>query len=216
MPSLLSETDRADLVGQTQGLTQPRMLCEMTRALATLATEAPLVLLLEDLHWSDPSTLELITAIAQQPEPSQLVIIGTYRPAEMLAPGHPLRRVKGELELHHQCGELRLRLLNESDIADYLARRLGDGAGASLFGGLAAMLHARTEGNPLFVVDLVDFLVAHGILGRSGGAFAAKPPRPLDLGRIDIPRSILQMVERNLDQLDAGAWRAASNSSASK
>ena len=203
MPSLLSEAERADLVSLTQGLTQPRMLSEMTGALAALAAETPLVLLLEDLHWSDPSTLELIAAVGQQAEASQLLIIGTYRPAEMLAPGHPLRRVKGELELHHQCGEIRLRLLNESDIADYLAKRLGDGSDAGLFSGLAATLHARTEGNPLFIVDLVDFLVAHGTLMRSGGAFAAKPPRPPDLGRIDIPRSIIQMVERNLDQLDA-------------
>ena len=57
----------------------------MAEALAALTAERPLVLLLEDLHWSDASTLDLIAAIARRTEPAQLLVIGTYRPVEVLA-----------------------------------------------------------------------------------------------------------------------------------
>lgn len=58
MPSLLTEPERERLRGETQDVTQQRMLTEMMQALEALATEVPMVLLLEDLHWSNPSTLE--------------------------------------------------------------------------------------------------------------------------------------------------------------
>lgn len=201
MPLLLAEPERERLRDATRGVTQQRMLSEMTSALEALAAETPLVLLLEDLHWSDPSTLELISAIARQPASAKLLIVGTYRPAEILAPGHLLRRVKGELDLHHQCRELRLRFLSASDIADYLAARFSDGSRAGRFTDVAAAIFARTDGNPLFVVELVDFIVAQGILEPSGKAFSTESAKQLDAGSINMPGNILQMVERNLEQL---------------
>ncbi len=113
MPSLVSAEDRVRLQGQSQGITQQRMLREMAEALEALSSETPLILLLEDLHWSDYSTLDLIGAIARRSEPARLMILGTYRPVEMLAGEHPLRALKAELELHQQCEELRLKLLSE-------------------------------------------------------------------------------------------------------
>jgi hypothetical protein len=63
LPALLTVEERARIQGETHGLTQQRMLREMAEALAALTAERPLVLLLEDLHWSDASTLDLIAAI---------------------------------------------------------------------------------------------------------------------------------------------------------
>ena len=100
MPELLTREERARLQSEMQGVTQQRMLREMTQALEALAAEMPLVLLLEDLHWSDFSTLELISAIARRSEPARMLIVGTYRPVEILANDHPLRTMKQELELH--------------------------------------------------------------------------------------------------------------------
>ena len=117
MPALLTADERARLQGLNQGVTQQRMLREMAQTLEALAAEAPLVLLLEDLQWSDFSTLELISAIARRSEAARLLILGTYRPVEMLAHDHPLRTMKQELELHRHCEELRLKLLSEQDVA---------------------------------------------------------------------------------------------------
>ena len=182
MPSLVSAEDRFRLQGQAQGTTQRRMLREMAEALEVMAADAPLVLLLEDLHWSDPSTLDLIATIARRLEPARLMILGTYRPVEMLGSEHPLRAMKEELELHQQCVELRLPLLSEADIAMYIARRFEEGKQS-----LVRAIYRRTEGNPLFMVNVVDYLLEQGSLH--------------DADTIEAPRNIRQMIERNLQRL---------------
>src|ERR1700722_3451265 len=106
MPALLSYADREQLQATAQGVTQRRMLREMAQALEALAAETPLAL-----------ALELISAVARRTEPARLLILGTYRPTEMLASDHPLRAMKQELELHRNCEELRLKLLSEADVA---------------------------------------------------------------------------------------------------
>ena len=75
MPALLSDADRERLQATVQGVNQQRMLREMAQALEALAAETPLVVALEDLHWSDFSTLELISAIARRTEPARLLIL---------------------------------------------------------------------------------------------------------------------------------------------
>jgi len=124
MPNLVRVEDRARLQGLAQVTTQQRMLREMAEALEVIAAKTPLVLYLEDLHWSDPSTLDLIATVARRSEPARLMILGTYRPVEMLAGKHPLRAMKEELELHGHAIELRLPLLSEADVAAFLAERL--------------------------------------------------------------------------------------------
>ena len=200
MAALVTPEERGRLQGQGQGVTQQRMLREMAQALEALATESPLVLLLEDLHWSDFSTLELISAIARRSERARLLVVGTYRPVEMLANDHPLRTMKQELEVHRYCEELRLKLLNEEDVAGYLAKRFSSN-GSQRFDSLAPVIHERTEGNPLFMVNVVDYLVDARLLVSSNEASAAEPAETLRIDRLDTPRSIRQMIERNLERL---------------
>jgi len=185
LSTLLSAEERLKVYHETVGLSQHRMLREMADALATLAADAPLVISLEDLQWSDASTLDLIAAIARRSEPARLMILATYRPVEMLAGDHPLRVLKQELELHGHCKELRLKLLTESDVAAYLDRRLSKRELRNL--NIAKTIHQRTEGNPLFMVNVVDYLIAHG--------------SEADSNKIEAPRNIRQMIERNLERL---------------
>jgi DNA-binding winged helix-turn-helix (wHTH) protein len=162
MRSLLTAEERARIPAETQGATRPRMLREMAEALDALTLDAPLVLFLEDLHWSDFSTLELISAIARRAEPARLLIIGAYRQVEILASDHPLRTMKEELELHQQSVELRLKLLSAANVADYLGMRFSDRAREDSVAALAPAIFERTEGNPLFMVNVVDYLAALG------------------------------------------------------
>jgi DNA-binding winged helix-turn-helix (wHTH) protein/tetratricopeptide (TPR) repeat protein len=199
MPALLSETDRKKLQLETQGISQQRMLREIAQALEALTTDLPLVLVLEDLHWSDFATIEMISAVARRTEPTRLLIIGTYRPFEMLGDNHPLHTVQRELELHRQCEELRLRLLSPADIADYLRRRFLLDADKWWLTGLAGVIHERTEGNPLFIVDLVDHLVSQGLI--DGGGDSSRPAELLKAGENQVPRNIRQLIERNLERL---------------
>jgi predicted ATPase len=137
------------------------MLREMAQALEALAAEAPLVLLLEDLHWSDFSTLELISAIARRGERARLLIVGTYRLVESLAHDHPLRTMKRNSSSSQLRGAA-IVLLSEEDVAGYLAKRFSsDGSRQS---DSPRRIHERTDGNPLFMINVVDYLVGAGLL----------------------------------------------------
>ncbi len=145
MPSLLSASERELLSKEVSGATRERMLREMGEALDALTAEMPLVLILEDLHWSDYSTLDLISYLATQRERAHLLLIGTYRDAELTASGHPLRAVKQELMAKQLCREVPLEYLTETAVLDYLAVTF---PGHRFPPGLAGLIHHRTEGNP--------------------------------------------------------------------
>jgi predicted ATPase len=176
MPALLSATEREKLQREVAGATRDRMLREMAEALEALTRERPVVLRLEDLHWNDVSTLELLSVLARRHEAARLLVLGTYRPVEMLANGHPLRTVRQELQVHRRCEEQRLTLLTEEHVAEYLAARLAIGAiGRSPLHNLARLVHHRTEGNPLFMVNVVEYLAAHARPGvLPGGSHYAR------------------------------------------
>jgi DNA-binding winged helix-turn-helix (wHTH) protein/tetratricopeptide (TPR) repeat protein len=203
MPELLTTEERSRLQGEVQGVTQQRMLREMTLALETLAVESPLVLVLEDLHWSDFSTLGLISAIARRSERARLLLIGTYRPVEILANDHPLQTMKQELQLHNHCQELRLKLLNSENVANYLAQLLSREL-SQRFATLAPIVHARTDGNPLFMVNMVGYLLeGAGLLVKSPEVSEAEWGAALRTHRLDALQGIRQMIERNLERLNS-------------
>ena len=77
--------------------------------------------MLEDLHWSDYSTLDLVAYLARRRDPARLMVIGTYRPVDVILGEHPLKSVKRELQAHGLCHELPLEYLTEDAVAQYLA-----------------------------------------------------------------------------------------------
>ena len=142
-------------------VTYERTLRELARACEALAGKTPLVLVFDDLHWGDVSTLEFLAYLARRREPAQLLVIGIYRPVEVIVSGHPLQRIKEELRVHGQCEELRLEPLTLADVTQYLRWRL---ATQQLPSELAAVIYERTDGNPLFMVAVVEDLLGQGIL----------------------------------------------------
>src|SRR5882724_8873882 len=161
MPWLLDSTDRDALPRELLGATRERMLREMAEMLEAMTTEAPLVFVLEDLHWSDTATVDLVSLLARRPQPARLLMIGTYRPVDVVASRHPLEDLTGELHARGQCQELSLDLLGEAAVADYLRERF---AGHTFPSELARIINRRTEGNPLFMVSVVEDLVARGLI----------------------------------------------------
>src|SRR5262249_23461264 len=159
------------------GATKERMLRELAEALEGLSAERPVVLVLEDLHWSDVSTVDWLAWVARRRESARLLVVGTYRPVEVLAREHPLKAVKQELQVHRQCQELALDFLSEEDVAEYLLRRLpfipsGERKAApstAALHRLAPVIHQRTDGNPLFMVNLVDHLLSRELLVQMDG-----------------------------------------------
>src|SRR3984893_6371494 len=124
MPGLLSAAELETLHRKVSGATRERMLRELTEAVEVVTRESPLVLQLEDLHWSDYSTLEWLAFLGRRQEPARLLVLVTYRPVEVIVREHPLKTVKQELQIHGQCKELPLGLLSETAVVEYLAVRV--------------------------------------------------------------------------------------------
>lgn len=208
MPSLLPPLEREQLQREVHSATRERMLREMAETLEALTAERPLILWLEDLHWSDISTLELLSVLARRPERARLLVIGTYRPVEMLAHNHPLRAIKQELHAHGQCKEIRLGLLTEASVSDYLTMQstIGviDQASLRLW---AKAIHQRTEGNPLFMVNMVDYLLTEKKLQIVADIRQVTPLSSFGEILNVVPTSLRSMIERQLDRLSAEEQR---------
>jgi len=196
MPGLVSPAELEGLQRRVLGTTQERMLREMAEALNVLTAAQPLVLVLEDLHWSDYATLDLLAALARRRETARFLLLGTYRPPDALQRGHPLHTVTHELHMHGQCAELPLTLLSEAAVADYLATRFPE---ARLPAELARLVHQRTEGNPLFMVSVVEDWVRRGWLAQVDGCWTLRVG--LAALAVTVPEGLRQMLEQQLDRL---------------
>ena len=193
LPGLVREPERDQLQRQVQGATPARMLRELVEALDALTAEQPLVLVLEDLHWSDTATVECLSAVAQGRSPARLLVVGTYRPVETVLRAHPLRGRVQEL-----CGrgygvELRLECLPAADVAAYVAGRLGGPVAAPL----AAFMYARTDGNALFMVNLLEHLVQQGRVVRREGQWTLADATAVG----SLPEGLRHLLLRRIEAL---------------
>ncbi len=157
MPWLATEGELHALQKSLPGSGEARMVREGSRLLEALTAQRPLVLILEDLHWSDPATLSVLTALAGRPVPARLLVLGTYRPVDALVAGHTIASVARSLRQHDQAIELALAPLGTRELHTYLARRFASGEIASR---LAPALEEQSGGNPLFVLALIAHLIA--------------------------------------------------------
>lgn len=108
LSGLLEASERDALQRQVQGSNRERMLRELAGAIEALATDMVLVLVLEDLQWSDASTLEVLAYLAQRQRQIQLYILGTYRPTDIAISEHSLRQVVQELYGRRHCDAMRI------------------------------------------------------------------------------------------------------------
>jgi len=196
MPSVLGVSDREALSREVSGATRERMLREIGETLEALTADAPLVLILEDLHWSDYSTLDLISYLASQRQSAQLMLIGTYRTVELVLSGHPLKGVQRELRAKQQCQELSLEYLSENQVVEYLSIRFPSNRFPAE---LAALIHERTEGNPLFMVNVLDYLLAEGSIIETDEQWQLNAKiEELEVG---VPENIRQMITKQITRL---------------
>ncbi len=93
-PALLKPEQRETIQREILGSTRERMVREICEALESITADAPLLIVLEDLHWVDPSTLDLLSALARRREPAKLMLIATYRPVDVLLSQSPLKSLK--------------------------------------------------------------------------------------------------------------------------
>ncbi|MCU1352062.1 MAG: hypothetical protein JWM05_1271 [Acidimicrobiales bacterium] len=157
------------------------------------AANRPLVLVFEDLHWADESTLLLLRHIGPRLAHIPLLVIGTYRPDELDA-DRPLTTAIGPLKRDVGATEIRLRRLDRDQVAAVLESRAGQVPPAEL----VDLVVDETQGNPFFVEEVFRHLFDAGKLfepdGRWRNGFA--------IGETEVPQGVRLILERRLDQLD--------------
>lgn len=140
-------------------------LLELAESMEALAARQPLVLVLEDLQWSDASTIDALLHLARRTASAKLLVVASYRP-EALADENPLGAIRTRLLESERCTDLQLGPLGMEAVAAWLARRL---APQPLGRGVARVLHDASGGHPLRLASVVDRLLdEHGLVVRDG------------------------------------------------
>jgi DNA-binding winged helix-turn-helix (wHTH) protein len=202
-PALLKREHREALQQEILGATRERMLREIGMALETIAAEKLLLLVFEDLQWVDHSTVDLLSAIARRRTPARLMLIATYRSVDLALSDHPLKALRQDLLVHQLCREIDLEPLAEADVAEYLTT---ESSQVSPPEGLAELIYRHTEGNPLFMVAALDHLTQRGFIWRENGSWQLRVL--LEEIDLEVPESLRQMIEAQIERLSAEEQRA--------
>ena len=150
----------------------------------------PLILVLDDLHWADVPTLQLLRHVARSSEHASLMLLGTYRETEV-DDAHPLARVLAELRRARALDTVRVGGLGEADVAELISAQAARGAPTRA---VIRLILERTEGNPFFVEEVLRDV------GTDDDWSAA-------LERIGVPDSIKDLLLRRLRRLDDACKR---------
>jgi DNA-binding CsgD family transcriptional regulator len=179
--------------------------------LGTLATGRPLVLLLDDVHWADPVSLDLLRALARGLGEVPILVLVTYRSDE-LTRRHPLAPLLPLLVRESRAERVDLRPLDEAAIGALVAARYGLSAADT--GRLAPYLAGRSEGNALFLGELLRTLEGEGVLHPAplatsavGAARGGDAWHLGDLDRVPVPTLLRQVIDGRLARLDGETQR---------
>ena len=178
-----------------------RLFDSITAFLKGASRRQPLVLVLDDLHWADHPSLLLLEFVARELSNARLLVIGAYRDVE-LSRQHPLSRTLGELTRSAEGGFQRvlLRGLDREDVGRFIELA----SGIIPPSGMVEAVHRQTEGNPLFVTEVVRLLMQEGALipGPSpSGRGVAQGRGEADSWNVRIPEGVREVIGRRLDRL---------------
>ena len=171
--------------------TRFRLFGSIARFLINASRRQTLALVLDDLHWADVPSLRLLEFVSQEMAESRLLIVGTYRETE-LSRRHRLSDTLGALARSPHVVRLHLSGLN----AEEVRRFVGAAAGMTPPAWLTNAIHNQTEGNPLFVREVVRLLAQDGRFEGAGFAIAAPPS-------IRLPEGVREVIGRRLNLLSA-------------
>ena len=193
LPWLCTADERDALRRELAGVSPDRMLREAGEAFDRYAERQPLLLVTEDLHWSDRSTIQLIDYIARRRGGARLMWLASFRLAEVVALDHPLNSLRHELRLHGLCEEIVLDPFSEREVADYVAQRSPALAGDEAF---VRTLHERTDGLPLFVAAVTSDVTARAAQDGNDAAAGAQ------LASLAVPENLAAIIDHYIAKLD--------------
>jgi serine/threonine protein kinase/predicted ATPase len=175
-----------------------RMKRELGTLLEQISRIQPLVLVIDDLHWADVSTIDMLNYLAGRFSAMRIFVLTGYRPSDMLLTQHPFLGIRTNLETRGLFEEIALAFLGPDDVAEYLAVQF---PGNTFPADLATVIHTRTDGSPLFMGDLVRYLRDTGGIVEDGGAWRLAQDVPVSPD--SLPSTVRAMITRKIEQVDA-------------
>jgi len=187
----------ADSTTQLGPASQERLKREFVGFLREVSRAQPLVLFFDDMHWADVSTIDLLGYIGTNLESLRVLIVTTYRPSELFPAKHPFSTLQLDLQTRGLCRETPVQFLSQEDIGSYLELEFPQHRFPP---GFSPVIHAKTEGNALFVVDVLRYLKAQHVIADENGHWALVQAIPA-IER-NMPESVRSMILRKIGQLE--------------
>ena len=171
----------------------------ISKLIAKISQERPIILFIDDLHWADENTLNLLHYTSRTTRASRVMIVGTYRPEDIraTAPGkmHPLLEIQREMNREGILTIINLEKLTENDIQQMVCSIFQDSEFDNSFYG---SMYRETEGNPFFVIETLKLLKMEGVIEKEDGGFHLRE----DYEQIAIPNTIHDIVMRRIERLN--------------
>src|SRR3984893_7213614 len=170
-----------------------RLFDAMSNFWKRASVESPLLLILDNLHWADASSLRLLESLAPGLSASRILVLGPYRDIE-LSRQHPLSATLGELARHQHFERLRLTGLARAETA----RMMQLAGGTDFAPTLVDAIYVQTEGNPLFIGEITRLLLQEDATNAASSHAAVRSASTLR-----IPEGIKEVIGRRLNRLSA-------------
>ena len=195
LPSVLKLEEREALQREIFGASRERMVREGCELLEALSKESPLILVLEDLHWSDHATLDFLSLLARRNEPAHLTIVASYRPVDASQGTHPVTLIHRELQMRDVSSEIAVDPFSLDEVKGYLMQRFPD---IEIPDSVSQALFTRTGGLPLFVSSLIEYLVSK----HQGWPLSTEM-----IVDTALPDTIRRVIEREIEWLSSDEQR---------
>lgn len=187
---------------EMKATSQERLKRELLAVLEELSKLRPLVLFFDDVHWADASTVDLLSYIAARFERLRVLVVASYRPSDLQLARHPFLAVMRDLQGRDLAREIAIDFLNRDDLAAYLSLTFQNHRFPLE---LVSLIHDKTEGNPLFMVDLVRDLRDRNVIVRAGEGWELT--KAVSEIAHELPASIRGLIQRKIDSLEEEARR---------
>jgi len=192
---VMGNVTKEALVEQAKTASQERIKREMHAFLEELSRTRPVVLFLDDVHWSDASTCDLVSYVESRCRDLPVLVVVTYRPSELLAGRHLFQQVRLQWEARGSARDVGLEFLTRPDVERLVALRFPD---HHFPAELLDLVHGKTEGNPLFISDMLRYLRDSSVLRQEDGVWVMA--RPVAEIEKEVPASIRSMIQLKIER----------------
>ena len=175
---------------------QERLFRTVTGFVQAIAEIWPVAVLIDDLHWADGASLQLVQHLARHTRGNRVLLLGTYRDSEV-SPRHPLEAALRDLSRESLLERVSVKRLHAEETAALIGETLGEMEAGTEF---AELVYQHTDGNPFFTQQVLQALIENGSVFREEGHWKRR-----DVRDIEVPESVRSVIAQRVGRLSQGA-----------